>query len=309
MYLQNSVYEYEYVYGDEDHRQGGSAMSSGIPRFAAASSAPNVAAGLREHGAVIVEDVLDRDLLARFNAELDPILERTSPARSYLNPALDFFYGDRVRQVTGVAAQSRIFAEEILCHPFYGAICDAILGPSCANYQLNVAQVMDRGPGAQQQLLHRDEDVWVHLPRPHPEVELASVIALVDFTAELGATVAAPGSHRWDRARQPRPDELVCAEMPAGSAIVYLGSTIHAGGANTTADRWRRAMHMSFVVGWLRTEENNYLAVPPDLARTLPRRAQELLGYAAHDAINAGGGYLGAVDLLDPVELLALGKL
>jgi len=107
----------------------------------------------------------------------------------------------------------------------------------------------------------------------------------------------------------PEPDELVCAEMPAGSAVLYLGSTIHAGGRNSTKDGWRRGMHMSFVVGWLRTEENNYLSTPPGVARTLSRRAQELLGYAAHDAIAVGGGYLGAVDLLDPVELLAQGKL
>ncbi len=158
-------------------------------------------------------------------------------------------------------------------------------------------------------MLHRDEDVWIHLPRPHPEVELASVIALVDFTAEIGATVVAPGSHRWERGREPLPEDLVAADMPAGSAVVYLGSTLHAGGQNSTADRWRRAIHMSFVVGWLRTEDNNYLGTPPDIARTLPRRAQELLGYAAHAAIEAGGGYLGTVDLLDPIELLAQGKL
>jgi len=41
------------------------------------------------------------------------------------------------------------------CHPFYAPICDAVLGPSCARCQLNVAQVMDRGPGAEQQILHR----------------------------------------------------------------------------------------------------------------------------------------------------------
>jgi len=149
----------------------------------------------------------------------------------------------------------------------------------------------------------------VHLPRPHAEVQVASVIALVDFTAELGATVVAPGSHRWERGRMPEPDELACAEMPAGSAVLYLGSTIHAGGRNSTANGWRRGMHMSFVVGWLRTEENNYLSTPPGVARTLSRRAQELLGYAAHDAIAAGGGYLGTVDLLDPIDLLAGGKL
>ena len=182
-------------------------------------------------------------------------------------------------------------------------------GPACSSHQLNVAQVIDRGPGAEQQILHRDEDVWVHLPRPHPEVELASVIALVDFRAELGATVVVPGSHRWERDRKPQPDELVAAEMPAGAAIVYLGSVIHGGGTNETADEWRRAMHMSFTVGWLRTEENNYLSTPLEVARTLPRRSQELLGYAVHDAIASGGGYLGAVDLLDPVELIAEGRL
>ena len=284
-------------------------MTADIPRIPANAPTEQIVAGLSEHGAVIVEGVLAPDLLARFNAEIDPILEQTSPERSYLNPLIDYFYGNRVRQITGVAARSRIFGEEILCHPFYTTVCDAILGPNCSRYQLNVAQVMDRGPGAEQQLLHRDEDVWVHLPRPHAEVQLASVIALVDFRAEIGATVVALGSHRWERGRQPKPEELACAEMPAGSAVVYLGSTIHAGGRNATSDRWRRGMHMSFVVGWLRTEENNYLATPLDVARRLPRRSQELLGYAAHDAIAVGGGYLGAVDLLDPVELIAAGRL
>jgi hypothetical protein len=32
-------------------------------------------------------------------------------------------------------------------------------------------------------------------------------------------------------------------------------------------------------------------------------------GHAAHDAMAVGGGYLGTVDLLDPMELLAQGKL
>ncbi len=284
-------------------------MSASIPRLEASDPTEKIVAELQEYGAVIVEGVLDADLLARFNAELEPIRDGVSPKREYLNPMLSFFYGDRVRQITGVAAQSRVFGEEVLCHPFYQRICEAVLLPNCSSYQLNVAQVMDRGPGAEQQFLHRDEDVWVHLPRPHAEVQVASVIALVDFRAELGATVVAPGSHRWERGRKAQPEELACAEMPAGAAVLYLGSTIHAGGRNSTADEWRRGMHMSFVVGWLRTEENNYLATPPEIARTLPRRSQELLGYAAHDAFKAGGGYLGAVDLLDPIELLAQGKL
>jgi hypothetical protein len=68
-------------------------------------------------------------------------------------------------------------------------------------------------------------------------------------------------------------------------------------------------MHLSYTLGWLRTEENHYLSTPVEIARTLPRRAQELLGYAVHDAVWVGGGYLGAVDTCDPVELMAEGRL
>ena len=76
-----------------------------------------------------------------------------------------------------------------------------------------------------------------------------------------------------------------------------------------TSDQWRRGMHVSYCVGWLRTEENQFLATPLEVVRTLPRRAQELLGYGAHDAIMSGGGYLGTLDLQDPVDLIAAGEL
>ncbi|HZQ58053.1 MAG TPA: phytanoyl-CoA dioxygenase family protein, partial [Acidimicrobiales bacterium] len=98
------------------------------------------------------------------------------------------------------------------------------------------------------------------------------------------------------------------AEMPAGSAVIYSGGTIHGGGANTTGTQ-RRGAHLSYCLGWLRTEENNYLAVPPAVAATLPRRAQEVIGYAIHNSMPRGGGYLGMYRLQDPVELLARGEL
>src|SRR5262249_700700 len=112
---------------DRALRTEGARMSAGIPRLAASAPSEDIVEDLLEHGAVIVEGVLSPDLLDRFNAEIDPILEQVSPDRSYLNPAIDYFYGDRVRQITGVAARSRVFGEEILCHPFYTDICDAIL--------------------------------------------------------------------------------------------------------------------------------------------------------------------------------------
>jgi ectoine hydroxylase-related dioxygenase (phytanoyl-CoA dioxygenase family) len=284
-------------------------MTAQIAHLSATEPIADVLAALAADGAVIVEGLLDADLLARFNADLDPLLAAARPDRQFLNPAVEWFFGKRTRHLAAVAAQSRVFATEVLCHPLLLGICDSVLGPACARYQLNIAHVLDRGPGAEAQFLHRDELVWIHVPRPHPELQLATVIALEDFSAENGATRVAPGSHRWPLERQPEPHEMADAVMPPGAAVIYLGSTIHGAGANTTADRRRRGMHVSYVVGWLRTEENQYLSVPADVVRELPRRAQELLGWAAHDAISAGGGYLGTVDLRDPVDLLAEGSL
>lgn len=56
-------------------------------------------------------------------------------------------------------------------------------------------------------------------------------------------------------------------------------------------------MLLGFVVGWLRTEENTFLNVPLDKARTTPARVQQLLGYKAH-------GSIGVVDVGDPMVLL-----
>lgn len=287
-------------------------MSASLPH-APVDQPAEITKELSEFGAVIVEDLLDPSLLSRFNAELDPIMEGLSPEREFLNPAVAFFFGDKTRHLSAVAAHSSVFAHEILPHPVYQAVCDEILLGGCSSYVLNIAHVMDRGPGSEQQLLHRDEDVWPHLPRPHPEVQLASVIALTDFEADNGATHIVPGSHRWDRDRQPEEHEIAVAEMKSGSAVIYLGSAIHGGGANVTGNgtpaRGRRGMHVSFCAGWLRTEENQYLSVPIEQIREMPKRSQALLGYAAHDAIADGGGYLGTVDLVDPVELVAQGRL
>lgn len=284
-------------------------MTGDIRRLTPSSGAEAIVSGLEETGAVIVEGLLENDVLARFNAELDPLLAAASPEREFINPLIGEFFGKHTRHLCAVAAKSPTFARDILSNATMQAVADIILLPHCANYQLNISQVLDRGPGAEQQLFHRDEDVWVHLPKPHPTIQVASVIALADFTADNGATRVIPGSHHWPPERVADESEAVAAEMDAGSAIIYLGSTIHGGGPNTTSDSWRRGMHMSYVVGWLRTEENNYISAPVDIVRELPRRSQELLGYAAHDAIESGGGYLGTVDLRNPVDLIAEGKI
>jgi ectoine hydroxylase-related dioxygenase (phytanoyl-CoA dioxygenase family) len=289
-----------------------------IERFDAASDPDAVYAALERDGAVIVEGLLGLDVVDRVNEEVDAAVAAADPSEALFNPIMEQFHGPFTKQVTGVPGISRSFAVDVMCNPMLLALCDRVLLPSCATYQLNLGHLLQRGPGSDEQWLHRDEAVWSDLPRPHPEVQLASVIAFVDFTRDNGATRVVPGSHRWpdrwlspaEQMARPRPEphQIAYAEMPAGSAVIYSGGTIHAGGSNIT-DVQRRGAHLSYTLGWLRTEENNYLVVPPAVAATLPRRAQELLGYAIHDSIGRGGGYLGMYNMQDPVELMARGRL
>ena len=284
-------------------------MAAHIEKLSADSPIEKICAALRTDGAVVVERLIPEEVLSRVNREVDPYIEAADPGIEHLNPAIGAFFGNKTRHVAGVPGKSPTFADEVMIHPTLMAVCDEFLLPACARYQLNLGHILDRGPGSEQQWFHRDEQVWPHVPEPHPNIQVASIIALEDFTAEIGATLVVPGSHELPLERVPTDDEVAIAEMLAGSAVLYLGRTIHAGGANTTSDRWRRGLHTSWIVGWLRTEENNYLACPPDVARSLSRHAQEVLGYAVHDAIQAGGGYCGMLDMKDPVDLLADGSL
>jgi ectoine hydroxylase-related dioxygenase (phytanoyl-CoA dioxygenase family) len=282
-----------------------------ITRRTADDPLDEIVATLCEEGAVIVEGTIPAAVLDRCNAELDPLLATAAADHDggFVNPLIAAFFGTCTRHVTAVAARSRAFATDIMTNPVLLGAAQTVLGPNCSGIQLNLGHVIDRGPGAVRQPLHRDELVWAHLPVPHPEVQVASMIALSEFTGENGATLVVPGSHRWDRDRRAEPDEIVAAAMPAGSAVLYLGSTLHAAGDNTTEDTWRRGLHLSYTLGWLRTEENHSLSIPLEVARTLPRESQALLGFGAHDAIGIGGGYLGMVDLRDPLDLIAEGAL
>ena len=283
--------------------------TASAPRFGDTTDPGAIVEALREHGAVLVDQMIDGATVAAINREVDDAVAAAEPGAKTVNAAIQAFFGPQTKHVSSLAAVSPTFANEVMTHPTYLAACDAILLPQCSRYRLNLGHLIVRGPGAEAQIPHRDEDVWPHFPRPHADIQIASILALVDFRADNGATRVVPGSHRWERDRRPEPDEIVDAVVPAGGAVIYLGSTIHFAGTNSTADEWRRGLHISYTLGWLRTEENNVLGVPPRIAKTLTPQAQALLGYAIHDAIADGGGYLGMVRMRDPMELLEAGEL
>jgi ectoine hydroxylase-related dioxygenase (phytanoyl-CoA dioxygenase family) len=284
-------------------------VPASAPRLGNGDDPSAVVDALREHGAVLIDQLIDDDTVSAVNREVDDAVSAAQPGSKTVNDAIQAFFGPHTKHVSSLAAVSPTFANDVMTHPTYLACCDEFLLPQCSRYRLNLGHLIVRGPGAQAQIPHRDEDVWPHFPRPHADIQLASIVALVDFRVANGATRVVPGSHRWDRGRRPEPDEIADAVVPAGGAVIYLGSTIHFAGTNSTESEWRRGLHVSYTLGWLRTEENNALGVPPRIARGLTPEAQALLGYAVHDAIADGGGYLGMVRMRDPMELLEAGEL
>lgn len=279
-------------------------MAPTIEHLKASDSANAALEVLDRDGVVIIEGLVEPATRDQINRDLDPFMPDAAMTTPELNDFVQFFFGDKTRRIGAIPAKSRAFCD-VMTHSLLTGVCDDILLKAGSSYQMNVGQVIEVGPGAVAQMLHRDEDVWPHMPRPAPTFQVASMTALVDFTEEIGATRVAPGSHKWeDRSRQAEEHEVAVAEMPAGSMAIYIGSTIHGAGTNRTAGKWRRGIHLSFIVGWLRMEENNYLGVPPEIACELPEQVQKLLGYEMHDAINAGGGIAGYVELRDPMVML-----
>lgn len=254
---------------------------------------------LERDGAVIMEDALTATQLEDLNAELDGRVAATTPGLEH--PDHEFFvefYGTSTIRIDGLPAKSATFVD-LMLSPLLTRVADHFLLPNCKDYLFNTGQLIQIGPGETAQMLHRDEDAWKYCPKPKPqlEVEVEAMFALSDFTTMNGATHIIPGSHRWPPDRAAEPEESVQAEMKAGSAVFYLGSTFHGGGTNRTEHEHRRGVFLGYVVGWLRTEENTFLTVPIDQVRDMPVRAQELLGYKSHTGI-------GVVDVGSPMKLL-----
>jgi ectoine hydroxylase-related dioxygenase (phytanoyl-CoA dioxygenase family) len=272
-------------------------MAAVLQRIGHSAPSAQICDVLERDGAVIVEDILNPDLLARLNADLDRHVAAVMPGlRHPTIQEMIEFYGESTIRIDGLAAKSDSFVD-IMLLPQLREAADHFLLPNCRDYLLNTGQLIQIGPGETAQELHTDESAWKEVPTPKPCLQVEAMFALSDFSAASGATRVVPGSHRWEAERKARPEEITQAEMKAGSALFYLGSAIHGGGANTTSDQFRRGMFLGYVVGWLRTEENSFLTVPLEKVRDMPTRVQELLGYKAHGAI-------GVVDVGSPMALL-----
>ena len=252
-----------------------------IPRFAADTPIDELADALGEAGCIVVNDALDDARRTAIRDELAPHMEAVRVAD---DDRPEDFYPGRTRRSSALIARSKTVGEITLDAHTTG-LCDRHLTPNGEfGYQLHVSAALEIGPGAREQILHREEDSFTFFPLPRPNIILASMWAITDFRADNGGTLVVPGSHRWPADRKAQPDEIIAAEMPAGSVLYWMGGLLHGAGANT-ADDWRYGVILTYSLGWVRQEENQYLDVPPEIAETLPPELQKMIGYDMYRAL------------------------
>ena len=249
-----------------------------LARVAPDSDSDLLLSTIDRDGGLVLEGLLPPAVVDRIDRELAPAVTERGPG---FRPGFDdSFYGANTVRVQGIAAKSRTFVDEYLLHPTLLDIADRVLLPYCGDYWMSQSETIYIGPGNGRQALHRDDLNWNLAAQLRVPLQISVLVALGDYDAEVGATHVVPRSHRWPLDRPFDESMSTQVELAPGDALVYLGSLLHGGGANRTDDRWRKALYLSYLVGWLTPEEAVPLGVGADVAATLPPRARQLLGFA-----------------------------
>ncbi|WP_460989420.1 phytanoyl-CoA dioxygenase family protein [Sphingobium sp. TomTYG45] len=214
---------------------------------------------MNRDGACIIRDMLSPEILKALQEDVAPWIEQTANGR-------DEWAGRKTKRTGGLIARCPT-VREIAVDPLILGAANATLRPYCSKIQLNITQLITIMPGQGAQPLHRDRFVWGGddsggvIPEAI-EPQCNGIWAVEDFTEENGATHVVPGSHKWPFTRQARRDESVQAVMKAGSVLLYNGTVIHSGGENCSTVA-RKALNVTYTLGWLRQEKINISPARP----------------------------------------------
>jgi ectoine hydroxylase-related dioxygenase (phytanoyl-CoA dioxygenase family) len=225
---------------------------------------------LLETGYVIIPNAADPGVIAAIDEDFREPFEKTPFSQGN-------FFGNRTVRFARALIRSRHSATLVQDGLIQG-IAERVLLPFCESIQLNLTQAIAVHPGAPAQLPHRDQDMWGG-PKGEMEYMVNVIWPLTRFTRENGATILWGKSHREEKNRYIPDDDTIAAEMEPGSALIFLGSTLHGQGANVS-DEVRRALVVGYSLSWLKSYENQFLAYPPEVARHFSPELANLVGYA-----------------------------
>jgi N-acyl-L-homoserine lactone synthetase len=251
------------------------ALQDERPMFVARADASGktfAAEQLAAEGYCVIDDLIPFETIMALSQQLDERFAATPFSEGG-------FYGPRTKRFGSLLKRSAI-AAQLVQHPVILALAEKVLGPWCDRFNLNLTQGIEIHPGAPAQFPHRDQDMWQG-EKGRIEYLINVIWPLSDFTAENGATRIWPGSHHAGAQDMPPIEKPVVAEMSPGAALVFLGSTLHAAGANYARSA-RRGLIISYCLGWLKPFENQWLCYPPAVARSFSPELADLIGYCQH---------------------------
>lgn len=314
--------------------------STSITKIAATAQVKDMIAVLERDGGLILTNLVSNEDIAAVNSEVEPYIQETKTEN---HAAYDLVPSQTI-MVPGVVGKSPTMAK-IAEFEVIDTLRTLILQKKCtATWEdrteeftidplLNSSLTYHISYGAPRQRLHRDD--MIHGIYHHGDYSLSNetmlgfMIAGSKTTRENGATMAIPGSHKWDHFRVPKPEEVCFAgksdllsilyrkhltvlpkrktpftdrynhlEMEPGEAFVFLGTVYHGAGHNSVVDHVRKVYGLFFIPGTHRPEENQFLAIPRSKVLGMSEKMLSLLGY------KTPGTWLGIVNNGDPAENL-----
>jgi hypothetical protein len=191
---------------------------------------------LHERGFVVLPGPVESADMERVAIVYDAMLASAS--------AHDVHAGRTTTRVDDFVNRGDAFDALYVFPPLLEACCRTIGG----DFKLSSLHARTLHPHTPAQELHVDVD------RASADWPLVGFILMIDeFRPDNGATRFVPGSHRWSNTpeavvtdRRAEYDGQLLATGPAGSLVVFNGSTWHGHTANTS-DRPRRSLQGAFI--------------------------------------------------------------
>lgn len=262
-----------------------------VQHLARTATVEQIAACVREHGHVVIDELVPVAVMDRIQAELQPYFDATP--FGHLSEL-----GFKTQRTGSLIARSPTVRKLVMQETYLGAMQELL--SHAMKVQLTITEVNSLAPGAEAQFLHQDEMLYDRFPVPADyEIFVNSLWALTDFTEEMGATRVVPGSHTAGVGARYSYEDSLPVEMKRGSVLIFSGKLYHGGGPNRS-QQIRRAIDIGFSVGWVRQVENQYLSCPLEIARTLPKDLLSIMGYESTGGYGFVGDRYNSMAVLDP---------
>lgn len=241
--------------GRPTHADGSRVKGAALPR--PTDDLGTVHTDLEEHGYALLADALPPAELGEVRARL------VEQAAAEAHSGVAYFDTEAANQrVFMLLNKGQVFRDLVL-RPVTRSLMEHLLGPGClvSSLTANIA-----GPGGHEMGLHTDQG---YVPPPYPYPLVANVMWLLDdFTADNGATLLVPGSHRLDGSAPPTAPPIA-AEAPAGTGLVFDGRLWHGTGANRTGTP-RHGILSYHCRPFMRQQENYFLGLSDEVRRSAP---------------------------------------